>query len=474
MSVARRKPSAVTGDTNAPPAKNLVTDLEVYAPAAVDTSIVAPSSLIAHMDGMPWTLDEYFNQVVTNFDEIKEIDLGQNAVHQQYRHVTALEIRVTSELSSSYDDKLGLTTTSGSAIILKIIPNKYDYFIARSATHERTLFMINGCVPKTYMAESVYEVQFTVIGHLSDPRIQTMVDALTHRTIEKFMFHKERLAETGQALLTRAQHTSLLEIKQRTDAAIKDFVDRFMDQDNKALMVPDITAKVYDHRLVDFFFSIVEQYELPRHGIEINRIRIENPRLMARPSLFNAILACDEVALAKTVIHKVGWTSNIDRSSSPWDFDGQFVLTNKPAFVAGPETWFIERYVCPVMSQENTAYYSTQDIMPGVDSLNARLPLDNVAGQAWNQMELQTGIVPLFKPVHEGEWYVLSESFYNRSEVGLSVLEVALFASLRGQSQNRAIVLQLLKHLPLLPRLEAFYYTPLVVFIGKQAAKGIF
>lgn len=484
MPIATFKPTEIPSETNVPKQDVMVPEDKIFKPASVDTSLHAPESLVVYMEGKPWTVDKYYSRIMTLHDELKELDIGQNAAHQQYQEVLNLEFRVQSSLNFNYDAKTALSEVTGDAVIGTIIPNRYDYFVAETSTHGRSLFMITMAEPLSYMSKTVYKCSYTLVGHEGTTEVDVMLEALEARKVTSYYFHKERIDESGQGLLTKNQHELLIQIQRETKRCIGEFVRRFYDVKNKTLDVPTILDHMcaYDHRAIDFFFKIVEQGELPRAGVDINRIRIRHPEAMALPSLYDAIIDQTVETLNEVAIHKVGIVNNRMNKLS-YNPSMNYVGSWKPTNIGGTETWFVDRFIAPVFSDENRHCYGSSQEMLGVftieqdNTVEIKQGQDSVIYYPWNTHQgMQQQFRSIFNQVHHNGYYVLSESFYKQSDnpVPLSLLELTMLDYLHGRQLNREDVLKMLSTLPKLPRLEAFYYYPLVIFLGKQASKRVF
>ena len=163
MPVASFKPTSPNIKPTEIAKEELVKAREIYKTATVDNAIIAPESLLVYMDGMPWTVD-YYAQVLNQNDDLREIDIGQNAAHQQYRSIKNLELKVQSDLSSEYDSEKALTKVVGSAIIIQVTPNVYDYFMTDTGNKEKSLFMVTGISQKTYNTKTVYAIDYVLVG----------------------------------------------------------------------------------------------------------------------------------------------------------------------------------------------------------------------------------------------------------------------------------------------------------------------
>ena len=85
---------------------------------------------------------------------------------------------------------------------------------------------------------------------------------------------------------------------------------------------------------------------------------------------------------------------------------------------------------------------------------------------------LGTKAVPLIKPVSVDDYYIFSEDFYKRTE-NLSVLEAQVLQYIDGKEVNPKALKVLLENYIYWPRLERFYYIPVLLILIMSVMKAI-
>jgi hypothetical protein len=117
MAIAKRKPESQ------PPVKLNLAEVkeETYLGIVNDNDSIATTSLLAYIEGMPWTV-QYYAQLIGKHNDLRELDAHQDASFQQYQKIKDLELRVDSALQTSYDNTNALTSVTGSANV--VIPSQ--------------------------------------------------------------------------------------------------------------------------------------------------------------------------------------------------------------------------------------------------------------------------------------------------------------------------------------------------------------
>jgi hypothetical protein len=114
MAIAKRKPESQ------PPVKLNLAEVkeETYLGIVNDNDSIATTSLLAYIEGMPWTV-QYYAQLIGKHNDLRELDAHQDASFQQYQKIKDLELRVDSALQTSYDNTNALTSVTGSANVYR-------------------------------------------------------------------------------------------------------------------------------------------------------------------------------------------------------------------------------------------------------------------------------------------------------------------------------------------------------------------
>ena len=464
MPIASPKPTSLTPTPVQIKPEHKLPEHEVYKTATLDNAIIPPESTLAYMEGMAWAVD-YYSQMVGEHDDIREVDIGQNASLQQYRKIKNLELRVQSDLTPNYDQETGITTVTGGAIAIQIIPNKYDYFITETGIKEKSLFMVTSVEQKSYMSKSVYEISYTLIGHISDPAVYDRHEALAYRTVQTFYFHKERITVNASPLLTEEQHGDAITLSRKLKGMYQTYFDMFTVSANRLLLVPDPLHRVYDTRVARFLISIVDSRDYPAIS-KLNYVTADREPYLSKNSIWTAIMMRSKDIL-KTTLNKVGYMPRGAFGTNSW--------------LTSTNCWNLDYHVYPNHGDDNRAKRLTEgrnhpnhDALNMLTSLPPRLDDEDVSMWLDNLTIYKSETVSFIRPVHEGDYYVFSDAFYHNSNSNLSMLEILVNDYMASRPIDIKAVSLLAQQWETWPALEQFYYGPVIFLLIKDTVRGFY
>lgn len=462
MPIAQLKPTAPIPDTTMVDPTQVIREKDIYSTATVDNAVHAPQSMLAYMEGMAWPVD-YYSQVVSKHDDIREVDIGQHAALQQYTKISLLELRVQSELSQSYDNETGLTTVTGNAVIIQVIPNQYDYFVTAASVTERALFMVTSVERKTYNNQSVYQIEYTMVGYIDSPTVQARYTALEDRTIREFVFNKERLANGASPLLTKDDHHAALQLQQKLSEMVQQYYQFFNSALYRLLLVPDRDRLIYDPRLAEFFRSVVDSRLLPDLH-RLNYISMDKEFYLSKESILTC-LRDRTPTLLNSALPKVGLMARAH------------FRTN--SFLGAANCWAIEYFAYPDFADTVLkARYETRGhklfnpsglLEPWTD------PYTQTENPTWvsSVVDLGDGVISLTKPVHQGGYYLFSQALYEGIGA-LSLMEKLVLDYLHQRPLNLKHLVVVVQDYEHWPSLEMYYYGPILFLLIQEAIHGFY
>lgn len=463
MAIASYKPTAAPVPSVVDPAM-LVDKKDVYHTASVDNAVIAPSSLLVNLEGMPWSVD-YYSQLIDSCDDIREIDIGQNAALQQYQLTKGLELRVQSELSSSYDSSSALTTVNGTSIVVQVVPVKYDYFVTDVGDREKGLFMVTSVEQKTYNNKTVHEINYVLIGYLTSTACKDRWEALEARTVRTFFFHKERIGEGASPLLTLSEHYNAENLKIAIHAILESYFSTFLCLSEKILFVPTGPDRLVDSRLINFISETISVREAPALQY-MNTFPVDKDPYLSKASLWPALLT-KQWFLLKTSLNKL--------KCMPRSF-----FASNAAFMTGAAAWGIDRYIYPDFGDDNkarvvcsTSRHPVHDPRALLEELEEDVLSREYCTELSNYIDGASGPVPVIKPVHSDGYYVFSEAFY-KGESDLSVLEVLVRDMLNNKVVSMEQVVIVANKYVEWPPMEKFYYGPVLLVLIRDVVRGYY
>lgn len=452
MAIVKHKPTASVGGEPRLP----VVDKTTFKGIVADVHDEPPEILLAYLQGMAWTVN-YYGQLLGKHNDIREIDPGQNAAFQQYQKTNALELRVSSPLSSSYDSETGITTVSGSATIVYIVPNVNDYFIAEAGERELGLFRVTSVERRIFNRDSVYMIDYDLVSYARQDT--DVVKDLEAKVVRTYYYSKDRLAEGMAPVLREKEYNDSIDLSRAYLEVAQRYFRTFFNRGMMTLLVPGQEKKIYDAWVVYFLSQVMDSFEAPELT-EMRQISLDHDRYMAQGNLWSCLIQRDYSDVRR--IHQKATLASRN-------------YFNKSSWLRGPIYWSIDKYVYPLFSEDKAAVKNLNKITPVFDEgfVTSEGRVEDPSYQTLNTYVTGTGTLPLIKSVLIDDYYVLSKDFYDGT-ADLSVLEILVRDYLKVETINVDMLKALVRVYPDWPMLEQFYYTPLLLLLIKETIRGFY
>lgn len=453
MAIAGRKPTAEVA------VKPSLPQIEPtgYRSTTMDNNDIPLLSLLAYIDGSPWSVT-YYAQVVSKDNDLREIDPGQSAVYQQYQKTNNMELRVTQALSSSYDSERGISSVNGSATIYPfMVPNVSDYFTAETADTERAIYRITQVERKTFNRHSAFAVEYELVGYVS--QLAQLHGSLESKSVRTYFFSKDRLLEGLMPVVKTEEYEKITDLSAQYRELVKAYFQAFFDKRYGTLIIPGQDHAVYDHFLVEFLMHLVETGDAEQIR-EMRRHTPDNDRFIEQTQFWEILLCRDYRALD--------------------DCNTKMVLVHKHAFHNNP---FIRGiyysgigYLVYPMQPDTSGLVGDACYHVPPASLEVLQLTTGTHGRAFseadNQYQLANKTIQLVKDLDPRGCYVLSESFYQQGREDLSTLEILTRDYLKMQTIDLDMLSALVSSCKKWSRLQQFYYWPILMLLIKQASRS--
>ena len=427
-----------------------------YKGIEVDHSTTPVESMVAYIEGMPWSVT-YYSQLLGEHNALAEIDPGQNASFQQYTEIKGMELRVDNALTSNYDSDNGITTVSGSSVIPYLLPNVNDYFVAEAGNKELGLFRIKSVVRTTFNRASVYQVEYDLVEYARGT--SELYNDIKSKIVRTYFFSKDRLVEGLSPLLTTEDYYDSLDIERSYFKLVQQWFGDFFNRSAMLLLVPGQQYAVYDPRLYEFVRSIIDSTEAKELS-ELKHMSMDNERWIKQQSLWTMLLDRDYGLLPH--VHKEAML--VSRASFA-----------KTSWIMTPGLWNVRSVVYPKVMNDKCAI-ATLNGVPQVhsgDEIASLERMEDLPFSLQNQYNQGNQTLPLIKSVMVDQNYVLSSDFYEET-TSLSVLEILVRDYLKQVTLDRSMLKALLAGYKGWPPLERFYYGPLLMLLAKETIRGYY
>lgn len=440
MAIAGLKPSVQPKSTPEP----LEVAVDHYKGVVYDDQRTPLHNLLAHVSGSPWTLSGYYRQKLGLHNDLRELDTQESEVYQQYIKIHHMEIRVSSALSSSFNSETGITSVTGSAIVYPFtIPNRNDYFKAKTIDHQEAMFKVTSVERRTVNRDSYYQIEYELVTYLSqDPELFNDLDI---KVVEEYYFNKDRLLENLNPLLTSEQQHLLIENRVSYAELVKYYFRSFFNRGYAALLVPSHSEPTYDHFLTKYLLSVISTEEAP----EVGHIRVlandHNPYLEGY-QFWDALYNRD-INLLKVGNKQMSLVSTKQFSNNPWMSGVRFGLVKYIVFPKDPDSSHLGGKLPKVVAESILGLSQAPNALGDEPDYSEQFPL-----------------------VTSDEYYVLSEEFYNEAKE-LSLLEKLTLDYLHDRVLDVKQLNSLCSNVYSWGRLEQFYYLPIVFTLLKQSQR---
>jgi hypothetical protein len=453
MPIAKLKPDVTAPIPFAP--ELAAAQKETYLGIVADNNDTPTNSLVAYLDGMPWSVT-YYSQLLGKHNDLQELDPGQNAAFQQYQKVIDLQIRVSAALTNSYDSENAITSVSGGATIVQMVPNANDYFIAEAGSRELGLFRIKSVERLSFNRDSAYAVQYDLVCYVRDN--EERIADIESKVVRQYVFSMQRLAEGLSPVLREDVHALMTTLSQDYHGLIQQYFKKFFNRTYMTLVVPGQTKLVYDSRMVDFLMQIMESAEVEEmRAMQI--ISTDHERYLASGSLWSVLLE-----------RRYDSLSYVPQKSCL----APKAHFNRSSWLKGPIYTRMDYFVYPVLGESDVLVPGDPtpkqyDFTSMEGPLTIELP-ERIVGNTYTN---GTTTLPFIKSVLIDDFYVLSEVFYANG-LTTSVLEILIRDYLKCVTLDMAMLKALVDQYRTWPVLEQFYYGPLLMLLLKTAIQGFY
>ena len=426
-----------------------------YKGINVDAREIPRNKLLSYIEGSPWTV-EYFSQVLGNDSDLKEFDIEQDKLYQQYIKYNKLEIRVDSPIDSNIDQDNSLTTIEGSANIYPpLIPNVGDAFIADVGLGRVGLYSVTQVERKTFNRESVYSINYTCIA-FEDVEPEKFKN-IRNKVIREYYFNKDRLIDGGLPVLTKTEDEEYTYLKNIEPELIEYYYNNFFEKDIGAYCVPKAPKYTYDHFINVFISKLVDNANI-EFTLYSTIKNIENDQYLKQHQIYSVLLKRDHTLLSRCNRYMGVCTTN----SFSWDSTLQSLRYSKVAYIVypmSPDTTSLQTSVNRVRQAHFTTF---KELSSPSTSLEALIS-DSDLTKDFN----------LIKPINIDKAYVFSDEFYNGSK-DMSVLEEVTYTYLKREAPNISKIVNLCKSYRNWGRLEQFFYIPVLLIVVRAAKREVY
>lgn len=414
-------------------------------------------NLIAYVEGAPWTVN-YYSQIVSKHNDLKDLDTGQPDIYQQYNKIVGLELRVTSPLTESHDTESAITTVTGSAYIYPtLIPNVGDVFVASTGHGREGIFRLSQVERKSFNKESVFQVEYDLLTFVdADPDRYTL---LNNKAIRTYYFNKDRLIQGLNPNVLEPEHNAIQDINYLFSDICSYYFKTFYNREHSTLILPGQDTKVYDSYLVNYLLKILDTTSAPEVKF-IKALNTEREKYLNQPTIWNILLERDLADI--DYINKIHGLISVSAFSRDGTLNS--IRYSRIDYLLYPISPDITNQSEPIIRIKEA------DELGLIDSKSSTGTLLSLIEDRYID---QNRGYDMIKPILIDEYYVLSKEFYNR-QPELSLLEMLVMDYLKFNSLDPVKIVALANHYRRWGRLEQFYYLPILLTLMKATNNRLY
>jgi len=455
MALARLKPLADPKVNSQP----TVAAPENYHGIVKDSLVSPDLSLLRYVEGSRYTVN-YYKQVLEEHNDLKSHDTGQDRLYQQYERIVGLVLKVDTPISQgSQDLSTGFMTVEGSAYIYaSIVPNVGDMFVANVGSGVDGLFTVTETQRTTFSEHSVFAISYTLLKRVSRSD-ETFLD-LEAKVVRTFYYDDKSTFYQSQPLVIEDKYKFLVTLRDYYTHMTEFYFKSFFSKEHATLIVPGQNETItHDPFITDFILSIVDTFDAP----EIRRVRrliVMDDLFFEQPTLLSLIRSRDLRAMGH-VNRTMGLLSSSNFSLNP--------------FLSGLRFTGISHVVYPIFADESALGYGDRPLSQvTLLGLSPTSTSKHVYDTLFKTTLINGVETPIIYPVKIEESYILSKGFYDVENLitqSSSVLEILMLDYFHGRALDYKKLWLLIELWPMWPRLEQFYYIPLLIFLAKVAER---
>ena len=436
---------ALVTDAGGPPApkKDVEPKIESshYASNLLDRKEWVGVGITTQLDGSPWGIEAYFQQVLGGGQAPQAPQPNQPDVYQQYRKINDYELMVTSSLNPSQNTDTGEFEVTGDANIYPgFIPNQGDVIVASGPDGRKSWFVVKLPRRLTTYNRSAYSIEYMQMGFYD----AAMAEFFQTRTVEELYYRKDYLRVGKYPFLTTTEYVSHGEIRDIRSDLIDRMNRQFYHPRLLGFPIPGEVGLTYDPFLTEAWRDMVQYTR--------------------------------DYQEKRFTLHNV-MGSTVDRAITLWD-----VLLKRARWI--PD--LITREAARVSVKDMTAkaslysirhtYYeyvlvpAEQSSFPGAngmfDPVNAEVEdcgcETDPNAPAPPPAAYPSDDPPIMNPVDADESYILSDAFYAGFVSNMSVVERQVHNALEDNPMDLKELYRINDAIPTLPEKERYYCTVLL------------
>ncbi len=454
---------------------------ENYNSTIVDNTLIPLNSLISYVEGMPWSVN-YYSQILTSNSDLKEQDLGQANIYQQYSKISQMEIRVTQAIQGTQNTETAQMTVGGTALVYPFLtPNVGDMFTADAGYGNTGIYAIKSVERKSFNKQSVYSIDYTLWKFVTStsPELQDLDGKVT----TNYTFDKSRLMEGLNPTLNTGEYANSQALAKLYSQIVSYYFKTFYYKDFDTLIIPGQGTGTYDAFVVDYILKIVQTLDAYEIRFVRNYATDEEP-FLAQDQFWKVLLNRDPSMLSYCN-RQMGLTY-----TKYFNYNSMFkglrfsrltyiVYPLNPDFsIFSPND--INKTGDPLLLdfgvfQDNVFTASPIFKPQATESITEAPSSGGALADLINNTCINNNVsMPVINPViNKDNFYIFSRAFYEQQS-GQTLLESLTSDYINGNALDLTDLVACTQRYKAWGRLEQFYYLPILITLIKSSIAGLY
>ena len=471
MAIASLKPNASVPIINS----NVTIEPKDYNSLVVDASVTPLNSLLGYIEGAPWAVT-YYSQLLSSNSDLKEQDIGEANLYQQYNKIEQMEIRVTNNITGAQNTDNAQMAVSGSALVYPFLtPNVGDMFVAGAGYGQVGIYRIKSVERKSFNKMSVYSIDYNLMIFVvaGDDRL---VD-LDQKSINTYVFDKNRFNIGQVPTLSTADFNNLMSLREYLNQIVTYYFKTFYYKEFDTLIIPSQNTGAYDAFLTDYIMKMVDTSDAYEIRLVRNYVPDGDP-YMEQETFWTAMFNRD-INILKYCNRQMGLVSTkffnynsmfkgirFSRLSYViYPVNPDFSLINPNSLSNVGSSLLLDYGVFQDNVFTASPIFKPQATQQLVESKTQGGSLKDILN---NTYVTNNVTYPIISPILEGSSYVLSDNFYSQA-AGQSLLESLVSDYINRNPLNLSKLVSCIQPYRTWGRLEQFYYLPILITLIKSA-----
>lgn len=426
-----------------------------YSGVVADNNDFPVASLLPYVEGAPWTV-QYYGQIVGKHSDLRDFDPSQSELYQQYRLIKDLELRVSSPLTNAFISETSIMKVNGGGYLPTCVtPNVGDVFVAIVDGGDAAMFRVTNIERKSFNRTSVHYIEYevTTLVHQHPERL----DAINAKVQQTYYFHKDRLVDGLEPLVTTEDNESILKSRSFYRDLVRWYFRTFYNQRYSTLVLPYQDVSYYDPFLVRFLMKIVNSDDAPEIRY-INNLPTQKLEVFKQPTIWDALINQS--------------MPDLEMSNKRMGFISTNVFFRDPN-VEYARYQLMSFILAPLDTDDSLRVRVDPEYVEAtIETLRQTTGHHGIEDLTYNAYTLENAVVDILPPLFENQYYVFSQRFYEDS-VGKALLETMTLQYLNKETLDLNKIVKISERWSRWSRMEQFYYSPVLMALIKGTLGGV-